>query len=157
MEDWLTRTALELVGQSGLGFSFDPLTEGGEQHHYSHSVKNFMYELILSLVPSRNSLFVHRPVGDKLMISRHFVLPLVYNFGTPRFRRWVVDTLPWKNLHELRDIVDIMQDTAVEIVESKQRAIKAGDEAILQQIGKGNDIISILSRCSFEIPFFPAG
>ena len=83
------------------------------------------------------------------MIARHFVLPLVYNFGTPRFRRWVVDTLPWKNLHELRDIVDAMQETAVEIVESKQKAIKAGDEAILQQIGKGNDIISILSTCSF--------
>lgn len=39
---WMTRTALELIGQSGLGYSFDPLTETGEQHPYSISVKLLM-------------------------------------------------------------------------------------------------------------------
>ena len=27
MLNWMTRTALELIGQGGLGYSFDPLTE----------------------------------------------------------------------------------------------------------------------------------
>jgi hypothetical protein len=39
MLEWLTRTALELIGQSGLGYSFDNLKEGGE-HPYSRAVKN---------------------------------------------------------------------------------------------------------------------
>ena len=27
LHNWMARTALELVGQGGLGYSFDPLTE----------------------------------------------------------------------------------------------------------------------------------
>jgi len=29
---WMTRVALELIGQGGLGYSFDPLTEDGKKH-----------------------------------------------------------------------------------------------------------------------------
>jgi len=39
---WMTRTALELIGQSGLRYSFDPLTETGVQHPYSISVKRLV-------------------------------------------------------------------------------------------------------------------
>jgi hypothetical protein len=39
---WMTRTALELIGQSGLGYSFDPLTEDGKQHPYSKAVKQLV-------------------------------------------------------------------------------------------------------------------
>ena len=28
----MTRVALELIGQGGLGYSFDPLTEDGKKH-----------------------------------------------------------------------------------------------------------------------------
>ena len=40
---WMGRTALELIGQSGLGYSFDPLTEDGVPHSYSTTVKLFAY------------------------------------------------------------------------------------------------------------------
>lgn len=43
---WLTRTALELVGQSGLGYSFDPLTEDSVPHPYCTAAKLFMYVTI---------------------------------------------------------------------------------------------------------------
>lgn len=39
---WMSRTALELIGQSGLGYSFDALTEAAVQHPYSISVKQLM-------------------------------------------------------------------------------------------------------------------
>lgn len=32
--NWMTRLALELIGQSGLGYSFDELTETSPQHKY---------------------------------------------------------------------------------------------------------------------------
>jgi len=73
-------------------------------------------------------------------------LTTVGEIGTPRFRRFVVDVLPWPTLHELRDIIDTMHNTSVEVVESKKRALKGGDEAIAKQIGQGKDVISILMR-----------
>ena len=42
----MTRTALELIGQSGLGYSFDSLTEDGKTHIFSKSVKELVYALI---------------------------------------------------------------------------------------------------------------
>jgi hypothetical protein len=39
----MARTALELIGQCGLGYSFDPLTEEGDKHIFSKSTKEFMY------------------------------------------------------------------------------------------------------------------
>jgi hypothetical protein len=39
----MTRTALELIGQSGLGYSFDPLTEDGNDHIFTKSVKELVY------------------------------------------------------------------------------------------------------------------
>lgn len=36
------RTALELIGQTGLGYSFDSLTEDAVPHPYSVAIKQFM-------------------------------------------------------------------------------------------------------------------
>jgi len=54
---WMSRTALELVGQSGLGYSFDPLTEDGELHPYSKSVINasFLQALLRPLLYLANA------------------------------------------------------------------------------------------------------
>ena len=65
--------------------------------------------------------------------------------GTPKFRRFVLNLLPWKTLHEMRDIVDVLANTSAEIFEEKMKALKIGDKAVTQQIDNGNDIMSILS------------
>ena len=39
----MTRTALELIGQGGLGYSFDPLTEDGNTHIFSKAAKGFVF------------------------------------------------------------------------------------------------------------------
>ena len=56
-----------------------------------------------------------------------------------------MNLLPWKNLHELRDIVDVLTNTSVEIFEEKKKALEKGDKIVTQQIDQGNDIMSILS------------
>lgn len=35
----MTRAALEMIGQGGLGYSFDTLEEGGDTHPYGKSAK----------------------------------------------------------------------------------------------------------------------
>lgn len=38
----MARMALELIGQSGMGYSFDSLTEDAEEHPYCRAVKMYM-------------------------------------------------------------------------------------------------------------------
>ncbi|KAF8640256.1 hypothetical protein AX16_010151 [Volvariella volvacea WC 439] len=128
---WMTRTALELIGQSGLGYSFDTLVDGAAPHIYAVSVK----ELV--------------PTSFKLFPLRSYVLPWAVKLGTPELRRSIVNLLPWDTLHKLRDMIDIMHETSVEIIEGKKKALREGDEAVARQIGHGKDIISILCKCSF--------
>lgn len=40
--DWMGRVALELVGQGGLGYSFDPLLRDTKDE-YGDAIKNFTY------------------------------------------------------------------------------------------------------------------
>ena len=79
------------------------------------------------------------------MFSRTYFLSTCLKIGTPKFRRFIMDLLPWKSLHEIRDIVDVLHNTTVEIFEAKKKALEEGDEAVTQQIGQGKDFMSILS------------
>jgi hypothetical protein len=76
---------------------------------------------------------------------RTYFLATSLKIGTPKFRRFVMNLLPWKNLHEMRDIVDVLTNTSVEIFEEKKKALEKGDTTVTQQIEEGNDIMSILS------------
>jgi len=39
---WMSRTALELVGQAGLGYSFDTMTDEAAAHPYTNILKEMM-------------------------------------------------------------------------------------------------------------------
>lgn len=57
-----------------------------------------------------------------------------------------MDLLPYKALHDCRDIVDVMDRTSREIYSQKKQALVDGDEALKTKIGQGKDIMSILSK-----------
>ncbi|KAJ3881565.1 cytochrome P450 [Lentinula edodes] len=125
---WMGRTALEIIGQAGLGYSFDPLTDDESFHPYSKAIKDLF------------------PTLMRVQFWRMNVLQYVSRIGSASFRRFVVNLLPWEDLHHIRDMVDYMHRTAEEIYESKKRAFEMGDEVVSQQIGRGNDLISVLMR-----------
>ncbi|KAJ7475680.1 cytochrome P450 [Mycena latifolia] len=124
---WMSRTALELVGQAGLGYSFDPLTSD-EVPPYITSIKQ------ATLTQGR------------LALASQYIFPWAVTIGSPRFRRFIVDIVPWKNLHTARDIFDTMYETALNIYNIKKDALEKGDEAVSAQIANGKDIISILMK-----------
>ncbi|KAF8896617.1 cytochrome P450 [Infundibulicybe gibba] len=130
--DWMTRTALELIGQSGLGTSFDPLTAGAAVHPYCKSAKAYV------------------PALAQMNFLLENVLPISSKIGPPKFRRAMINLIPLKPLHHVRDIVDVMSKTSVEILEGKKKALLAGDEALANQVGQGKDIMSILLRANME-------
>ena len=47
MISWMGRTALELIGQAGLGYSFDPLV-ADTPDDFGYAIKTFQYVLSLS-------------------------------------------------------------------------------------------------------------
>ncbi|KAF8889934.1 cytochrome P450 [Infundibulicybe gibba] len=129
---WMTRTALELVGTSGLGVSFDQLSLEADPHPYSRSVKNFV------------------PTLGRLFLSQCYLLPIASKIGPAWFRRRVVDALPWKNLSDMKDIINVMHSTSVDILADKRQAMEAGDEALAQKVGQGNDLLSVLMKANME-------
>ncbi|KAF8181261.1 cytochrome P450 [Pholiota molesta] len=130
---WMTRTALELIAQSGLGYSFDPLTEDAVPHPYSTRISH-----------SGN------PSSLKVLFPRTYLLAPIVKLASPRVRRFFMDLLPWKTLHNIRDLSDLLHKTSLEIFEGKRKALAEGDEAVERQIGQGKDIMSILMRANME-------
>lgn len=118
MLSWMSRTALELIGQSGFGTSFDTLDPEERPHPFAISLKNGM-----------------QAIGD-LALWRFAVLPWAVHIGTAKFRRWVVDHLPWKKLQETVDFVDIIHNTSVEYLKPRRNRLREDKEDGWPGMGK---------------------
>ncbi|KAL1952219.1 hypothetical protein VTO73DRAFT_1368 [Trametes versicolor] len=128
MLSWMGRTTLEVLGQAGLGYSFDPLTEDVADE-FASAVKSFFPQLVKSVVP-------------------RIFLPIAVKLGPASFRRRVVDMLPSPNIQRMKDISDILHARSVQIFNEKKAALARGDDAVKHQIGEGRDIMSILLRAN---------
>ncbi|TFK86200.1 cytochrome P450 [Polyporus arcularius HHB13444] len=128
MLSWMGRTALELIGQAGLGYSFDPLTADSPDS-FAEAVKAFM------------------PTNLKIVFLRRME-PYIPNFGSPALRRWLVKFIPNPDAQKMQSIVDTMWRGATDIYEAKKLALEQGDEAVTRQIGEGKDLMSILLRAN---------
>ncbi|KAL1658452.1 cytochrome P450 [Schizophyllum commune] len=132
MLDWISRTALELIGRSGLGHSFDDLTVDATPHPYTVSIKELA------------------PAMFRVFFWRVYVLPHVHKLGPAWLRRLIVNVLPMRRVHDLRDKVDLMWANSREIYSRKLEALRLGDEAVTKQVGQGKDILSLLIRANMK-------
>ncbi|KAL7277367.1 hypothetical protein ACG7TL_009229 [Trametes sanguinea] len=123
--DWMGRTALEIIGEAGMGHSFDPLVEDEATDPYTKAAKDY---LPLSFTP-------------EMMLVRQ-LSPILTRLGPPAFRRWIVDHIPIPRTQKLKRVVDVLYDTSVKIVEEKKAAIAKGDYAA------SKDIMSILLKAN---------
>ncbi|KAI0078667.1 cytochrome P450 [Panus rudis PR-1116 ss-1] len=131
MLKWMHRTALELVGQGGLGHSFDPLTEKDHHDEYAVAMKN--------LVPTLFPLLVWRVMA-----------PTVNKVVPVSVQRWLADNAPSRSIRKLKHIVDVLDVNTKKILRKKKEALAAGDEAVVEQVAQGKDIMSILLRANME-------
>nr|BED42975.1 cytochrome P450 monooxygenase [Trametes versicolor] len=125
---WMGRVALELIGQSGLGYSFDPLVADSADE-LGLAVKSF------------------QPLMMQLNIFRR-ILPYFPDVASPWLRRKIVEMIPNKNVQQLKKNVDLMHERAVAICEEKKRLLAQGDEAFKDKVGEGKDLMSILLRAN---------
>ncbi|KAG6855804.1 hypothetical protein H0H87_010722 [Tephrocybe sp. NHM501043] len=82
----------------------------------------------------------------KTVLEQEYILPIAVKIGTPGFRRWILDLIPYKTYRDLCGIVDTWDRTATEIFEEKKKALAEGDEALAKQVGQAKDLISILMK-----------
>ncbi|KAI0687587.1 cytochrome P450 [Earliella scabrosa] len=126
MHAWMGRTALELIGQAGLGYSFDPLVSD-HPDEFANAIK---------------------ATGPTMVKINHLrrLLPYVLSVGSAKTRRTLMGMIPHAGVRQMKNIIDVLHRRSVEIYEAKKRALEQGDEAVVQQIGEGKDIMSILMR-----------
>ena len=83
---------------------------------------------------------------NHIAVIRAFVTPFVY-LGPAWLRRKIVDMIPAERVQRMKNITDTMFNKSVQIINEKKAAIEHGDEAVLQQVGEGKDVMSILRVC----------
>ncbi|KAH6919089.1 cytochrome P450 [Coprinopsis sp. MPI-PUGE-AT-0042] len=110
--DWITRGALEIIGQGGFGYSFDTLSEHDKPHPFASSVK-ILFRLMNETLP-----------------MQLFVLPLVrkYNIGGKRIQRFVMENLTRGSPRRLVEVVDVMHRTSLEIYGARKQSLELGGE-----------------------------
>ncbi|KAJ7026620.1 cytochrome P450 [Mycena alexandri] len=96
MSEWMSRAALETVGQTVLGYSFDPLDS---------PVNNAYTSAIRELIPTLFSL----------SLVRQFA-PFLVRLGPAWMRRRFVDWTPNLAVQKVKDMSDVMHNTAVKIL-----------------------------------------
>ena len=76
MLNWMARTALELIGQGGLGYSFDPLLKDAH-NEFGDALKRLLYVLVLmsGLLPVSLS-YPLKPVDVRPAICPDVCAPL---------------------------------------------------------------------------------
>ncbi|KAF9448713.1 cytochrome P450 [Macrolepiota fuliginosa MF-IS2] len=129
---WMTRTALELIGQSGMGYSFDPLVDDRDHHPYPRSIKKL-------------SLLMGGPFG---FITNQIVFPFAANFDFPRLKRFIVDHTPMRRVQEITEVVDLMHKTTLDIIQAKKNAMNSSDPAVVAEMMEKKDIITILMKAN---------
>jgi cytochrome P450 len=127
---WSARISLEAIGQSGLGYSFDSFNERSV-NPYAAAVK--------TLLPTLHSLSVHMQL-----------LPLLVKITPTNFRSWLAKIAPSKRVQKIRDIVNIMDQTSVEVFKAKKVALQQDDDGLSKDFGKGKDIMTILLKANMD-------
>ncbi|KAL6306606.1 cytochrome P450 monooxygenase [Sparassis latifolia] len=125
---WMSRTALELIGQGGLGYSFDPLIEDASDE-FGDALKTIF------------------PVTFSLGLVR-YALPYLMQLGPASLRRRLVGLIPNRRVQRIKSAVDTLEKRSREIFDAKKAALLQGDEAVMHQIGEGRDIMSVLIKAN---------
>ncbi|KZP31929.1 cytochrome P450 [Athelia psychrophila] len=127
MIHWVSRTALEIVGESALGYSFNDLGFESRPNEYSEALKSLA------------------PTMFRLLIPRLF-LPFLVKLGPTSFRRFLLKLILSADVKKAIDTSDVMYDTSAKIYQSKKDALAKGDDVVVEQVGRGKDVMSILLK-----------
>ena len=96
-----------------------------------------------------------RPALVDLVLWRRF-LPTLINIGSASFRRCVVEHIPSSRVQIMREIIDIMDVNARELVAERMSAVR-GDRRSENALDADLDEKDIISRLSASRPYIKEG
>ncbi|KAJ7479368.1 cytochrome P450 [Mycena galericulata] len=121
----LCRASLELIGRTGIGYSFDPMLPGQEQtDRYAQSLR--------ALLPTAFELGFWLPL-----------LPFILKIPFPAFLRSTISFIPSPALRRLRDLVDFTNATAAQLVKERKAAMESGQLEVKEN---AKDVMSLLIK-----------
>ncbi|KAF9445892.1 cytochrome P450 [Macrolepiota fuliginosa MF-IS2] len=133
MSAWMSRVALESVGRTILGYSFDPL-DSPHNNAYTSAVKDLI------------------PTIFTLALVRQFA-PFLVRLGPPWLRRKLVEWIPNDAVQKLKGMSDVMHGKAKEILELKYQELEDNPDAENEaREGRLKDIISALVKANESAP-----
>ncbi|EUC61521.1 cytochrome P450 family protein [Rhizoctonia solani AG-3 Rhs1AP] len=143
---WVHLVALEMIGQAGIGHSFGILE--GNVPDYLHASRDMLWVLA----------YIHRSdpanlCGSSLMMEMWYLLPFITflsRLGPAFFRRAVVELTPHHPVQRMKNVVDTMHKTVVEIMKRKRRALESG--TLDSEVAAGKDIMTALLRQNLVVP-----
>lgn len=110
------------------------------QLNLSGGVFSYVNDYQLGLI---DDLTCNRPILSSLFLLRPF-LPYLVRIGSSSFRRRIWGLVPLKSFQKATEIIDLMHAESVTVYKSRMSTLMEGEEAVVHQIGKGKDILSIL-------------
>ena len=137
---WTNRGALEVMGQAGLGYSFDSLQENSS-NEFARALKGLLWVPLPSLRCIRDTNDCGSPAMQRIGFVRTFT-PLFLKMGPRGVRRRLAQLVAsvWTPARQLLAVVDTLDLKAQEILEAKRRAM-VGKE------GDGRDLMACLREC----------
>ncbi|KAI0684489.1 cytochrome P450 [Cytidiella melzeri] len=145
MLHWLSRSALESIGQGGLGYSFDPLTEK-KPNKYADALKELGCGQKTKSPPKKS-----RPAFTNLAVFAPIVQHLG-KLGSAEFRSRVVDNVPFRDVKMLKYVVDIMRNQSTQIYDEKKAGVTMKDgHSDDQEVDAGEAILAALLRENAEV------
>ncbi|RDX47337.1 cytochrome P450 [Lentinus brumalis] len=127
MNAWMGRTMLEMLGQAGLGYSFENFV-GDSSDAFGEAMKMF-FPLLTSRLPLLG-----------------FIIAIASNYLSEPTMRFILRRYPSADLQRILDISELMARRSQEIIDEKKKALAQGDEDVLQRVGEGKDIMSVLLK-----------
>ncbi|KAI4294315.1 cytochrome P450 [Schizophyllum commune Loenen D] len=137
MLDLLTRTALELISQGGLGHSFNSFSDNSEEF-------NTFHEALKTVLPMSGRLFL--------------VLPFLNSWRSMKpdwlrgFLSAAVSYVPWPSARRFKWAVDTMHPVCKRLFQLKKDLISQGSISELEKtVAGGRDLSSLLIARNYEI------
>lgn len=92
----------------------------------------------------------YSPAAGKVPWIR-VITPYISYLGPARFRRFLLDLVPLRNVQNIKYIIDTLHERSKEIYHAKKAAVEKGDTDLLNAVGEGKDIMSVLRKLPSNI------
>lgn len=153
--DGLTRTALELISQGGMGHTFNSFDENSKEFSEFHeALKDVLYVDFCFGTESTIDLVPCSPAASRLF----FLLPYLESWRKIRpvwLRRTLAKiaySLPWPSLQYFMNAVNTMHPVCARVFDEKRDALeKGGMEALASTTSGGRDLTTLLSECARKV------